>query len=113
MPDIEENTEQRVERLHQKQDEHPSETDSPFTEAGSIICTDIITYATIDKETIRHNFKDLIEDMRHITKAEVEQRINQEEALKEISTRYTTEQLLWKVRTERKSFNKKRKHRKR
>ena len=51
--------------------------------------------------------------MRHITKAEVEQRINQEEALKEISTRYTMEQLLWKVRMERKSFNKKRKHRKR
>ena len=113
LPVVEETTEQRVERLHQKQDEHPSETDSPFTEAGSSICTGRITYATIDKETIRHNFKDLIEDTRHITKAEVEQRINQEEALKEILTRYTMEQLLWKVRTERKSFNKKRKQKKR
>ena len=36
----EETAEQRVERLHQKQDETDSlsETDSPFTEAGSSIC---------------------------------------------------------------------------
>ena len=74
----EETAEQRVERLHQKQDETDSlsETDSPFTEAGSSICKGRINFATIDKETIGRSFKDLIEDMRHITKAEVEQRVN-------------------------------------
>ena len=74
----EETPEQRMERLHQKKDETDSlsETDSPFTEAGSSICTGRINFATIDKETIGRSFKDLIEDMRHITKAEVEQIVN-------------------------------------
>ena len=86
----EETAEQRVETLHQKQDETDSlsETGSPFTEAGSSICTGRINFATIDKETMK-------------------------EALKEMSTRYTMEQLLWKISTERKSFNLKRKHKKR
>ena len=53
-----------------------SETDSPFTEAGSSICTGRKYFAIIDKETIGRSFKDLIEDMRHITKAEVEERVN-------------------------------------
>ena len=72
----EETEEQRVERSRQKQDEKDSlsETDSPFTEAGRSICR--IYFATIDKETIGRSFKDLIEDTRHITQAEVEQRVN-------------------------------------
>ena len=73
-----ETAEQRVEKLHQKQDETDSlsETGGPFTEAGSSIRTGRINFATIDKEIIGRSFKDLIEDTRHITKAEVEQRVN-------------------------------------
>ena len=47
----EETAEQKVERLHQKQDETDSlsETDSPFTEAGSSICTGRINISHNEK----------------------------------------------------------------
>ena len=86
----EETEEQRVERSRQKQDEKDSlsETDSPFTEAGSSICR--INFATIDKETIGRSFKDLIEDTRHITRQKLSKElITQRSTQRNVDTIYT------------------------
>ena len=80
------------------------DNDEPFTDAGSSVCRSRISYTKEEVSTICRVFKDLIQGSRNITTAEVMDTFNNTEELRCMLSKLLPSQLVNKVRTERKGY---------
>ena len=102
-----ENDQDKENEVHIKDVEDHSvrtEDDDPFTEAGSSLCTTRVTYSNEEVSVVLSAFKDLIEGQCTIKQAEVMERFQTNPRLKDMLIRYDSTQLVNKVRTQKKAY---------
>ena len=105
-----ENDQDKENEVHIKDaEDHSVRTveDDPFTEAGSSLCTTWVSYSNEEVSAVLSAFKDLIEGQCTIKQAEVMERFQTNPKLKDMLIRYDSTQLVNKVRTEKKAYQRK------